>query len=113
MAEEKGSKGSAEDPIVITVDENRLLAAISYLNVLFLIPLLMGRREAYVRFHLKQGIVLFAVDVIAGAIVWVPLVGWLIGLFLVCVSIYGFLQALAGKKWTLPYVGKYAERIKL
>ncbi len=91
----------------------RLMAALSYLNVLFLVPLLFAKKDEFVKFHLKQGIVLFAAYVVASAVVWFPFVGWMIALFLLAVSIYGFLQALSGKEWKLPYIGDYASRIRL
>jgi len=96
-----------------TEGNRRLMAALSYLNILFLIPLLFAKKDAFVKFHLRQGIVLFAAYVVASAIVWFPVFGWMIGLFLLVISIYGFLQALYGKEWELPYIGKYATKIKL
>lgn len=109
MADDNKGKTTAE-----VMDSNRrLMAALSYLNILFLIPLLFAKKDKYVKFHLRQGIVLFAAYVVASAIVWFPVVGWMIAVFLLVVSIYGFLQALYGKEWELPYIGKYASRIKL
>ena len=98
----------------ISIDENRLMAALSYLGFLFLVPLLSGyKKDKFVNFHLRQGIVLFIVDVIASFIMWIPVIGWLLGLFLLVLSIYGFIQALTGKKWPLPYIGQYAEKINI
>ncbi|MEA3249925.1 MAG: hypothetical protein U9Q03_06275 [Patescibacteria group bacterium] len=90
-----------------------LMAALSYLNVLFLIPLLFAKKDKYVKLHLRQGIVLFAAYVIVSAVVWFPVIGWMLGLFLLVISIYGFLQALSGKEWELPYIGKYASKIRI
>lgn len=98
----------------ISVDENRLMAALSYLGFLFLVPLLVGnKKDKYVNFHLRQGIVLFIADVIASFVAWIPIIGWFIALFLFVLSIYGFIQALTGKKWKLPYIGQYAEKINV
>jgi uncharacterized membrane protein len=98
----------------ISIDENRLMAALSYLGFLFLVPLLSGhKKDKFVNFHLRQGIVLFIADVIAGFIMWIPVIGWLLCLFLLVLSIYGFIQALIGNKWQLPYIGQYAEKIKI
>ena len=98
----------------VKLDDNRnVLAALSYIGILFLIPLLAGQKDEFTKFHVQQGIVLFIVDVIASFIVWVPLIGWAIGILMLVVSIYGFLQALAGKRWELPYLAQYAKKIKL
>lgn len=109
MATDDKDKTEARD-----TDGNRhLMAALSYLNILFLIPLLFAKKDAFVSFHLRQGIVLFAVHVVASAIVWLPVIGWMLALFLLVVSIYGFLQALYGKEWELPHLGKYAKKMRI
>jgi len=40
-------------------DNRHLMAALSYLNILVLIPILFARRSQYVRYHANQGLVLF------------------------------------------------------
>lgn len=92
---------------------HRLMAGLSYLNILFLIPLLFAKKDSFVKFHLRQGLVLFAAYVVVSAIVWFPVIGWMAGLFLFVISVYGFIQALQGNEWELPYIGKYANKIRL
>ncbi|MFH1047853.1 MAG: hypothetical protein V1738_06130 [Patescibacteria group bacterium] len=111
------NEGQAQDKkpaTEISIDENRLMAALSYFGILFLIPLLVGnKKDPYVNFHLRQGIVLFIVDVVASIIAFIPIIGSLIALGLIIISIYAFVQALSGKKWVLPYIGQYAEKINV
>lgn len=100
-------KGASERPGI------RLLSAFSYVGILFIVPLLAAKDSKYAQFHIKQGIVLFIADVAASFIVWVPFVGWSLGLAMFIVSVYGFLQALRGEQWELPYLGQYARKINL
>ncbi len=97
-----------------SASDNKLMAALSYIGILFLIPLLTeAKNDEYVKFHVRQGIVLFVVDVVGSFIAWIPFIGWAIGLALLVVSIYGFIQAYEGKRWELPYLAKYAKQIKI
>ena len=96
------------------------MAALSYVFVLCLIPLLLSRDSAYVQFHAKQGLVLFIVEVVvmilASVLVFIPLLGWLANLvmylFVFIMAITGFVKALQGKKWEMPWLGSYAKKLK-
>ncbi|MFH0819857.1 MAG: hypothetical protein V1892_02385 [bacterium] len=100
------------------IEENRYWAALSYLWILFLFPLIFRKKSHFAQFHAKQGLVL----TLAWFVVWVlgaiPVLGWLIiiplgNLILVILSVLGILNALAGKYWKIPYLHQYAEKIKL
>ena len=107
-------KAEAPKPVSSpSVDQNRILAAISYFGILFLIPLLIVKNDEFVKFHVKQGIVWFAVWFIASFIMWLPLIGWSIGVVIFALSCYAGYQAYEGKRWELPYLAKYAQQIKL
>ena len=96
------------------VDNKKLMAALSYLGILFLIPLLTdAKNDENVKFHIRQGIVLFIIDVFASFIVWIPFIGQAVGLVLLIVSVYGFVQAYQGIRWEMPVVGQYAKQIKI
>lgn len=105
-------KGKGKD-----IDENRLLAAIGYLGILCLIPLLGKRNSAFAQFHGKQGLVIL----IAWLILWVanivPILGqiaWALGsLVLLIYVILGIIHALNGDYWEMPILGQYAKQIKL
>ncbi len=98
-------------------EENKLIAAIGYLGILCLIPLLLKKDSAFAQFHGKQGLVIL----ISWLILWVgnvvPLLGqlvWLVGsLALLILIIMGMIHALNGEMWELPVLGKYAKQIKL
>jgi uncharacterized membrane protein len=95
------------------IEDNKVMAALSYVGILCLVPLLAAKTSKFAQFHAKQGLVLFVVDVVVSFIAWIPLVGWAIGMAALIVSIYGFVQALQGAYWELPYLGDYAKKINL
>jgi fumarate reductase subunit D len=99
------------------ISENHILAALSYLWLLFLIPLLTKKEDPYCQFHAKQGLVLFLFSLLIVVIGVLPVLGWLVSffgwLFVSILSIVGFIYALMGKEWEMPVLGKYAKKIKL
>lgn len=117
-----------------------LLATVGYIPLLFFLPLFVGTREPYARFHGRQSLVLFAAvivfnlavgvsDLLLGRVLgsmfllgfFFKAVAWLIHYpagFVVAVAyavlvIIGIVQAATGQYWRIPVVGVYAERLKL
>lgn len=90
---------------------------ISYLGILCLIPLLLKSKDKFVQHHAKQGLVLFIFEIILIVVGFLPLLGWLLGflgwIFAVLMSIMGIINALAGKLWQMPILGKYKSKIDL
>lgn len=116
----KKTKSPKKNPVIakvkigdeeLKITENRLAAALSYVWVLCLLPLLGQRHDKFVQAHAKQGLVLFLVELVGMLFFWVPLFGQLLFLALVGLSIAGIYKALSGKTWTMPILGRYAEEI--
>ena len=99
------------------VDDTKVIAAIGYLGVLCLIPLILKKDSKFAQHHGKQGLVLLIAWVFVWTISLVPVLGWIIGFFggiaLLILMIIGILKALAGEEWVIPVIGKYADQIKL
>lgn len=99
------------------VEENKGMAAIAYLGILCLIPLLAKKDSPFAQYHAKQGLMLFILEVILGFVWVIPFVGWIIGtvgwLFAFILFIMGLMNALGGKTQPLPVIGKYAENWKI
>jgi len=97
--------------------DDKIIAAIGYIWILFLIPLLLKSKNEYCQFHAKQGLVLFGFSIIISIIGVIPILGWLVAflgwIIVVIFTILGFLNALQGKKWQMPYLGKFAKKINL
>jgi len=102
-------------PIVFDpdIESSRLVAALSYIWILFLIPLLLKRDSKFAQFHAKQGLVLFVIELIATLIMWIPLVGWLLFVIIIILAVAGVIRAYNGEWWKMPYIYNWSEKIKI
>jgi len=103
------------------INDNKVLAALSYVFILCFIPLLMAKESKYAQFHAKQGLVLFIVEVVlmvaSNILIFIPILGWFVMmvayLAVTIASIVGILKALEGEKWEMPVLGDYAKKLKI
>jgi len=99
------------------IEENKVIAAIGYIGILCLIPLLGKKESKFAQFHGKQGLVLFISWIIVWIVGVIPFLGWILAFLgsiaLLILSILGIVQALSGKYWKIPFLAQYAEKIKL
>jgi len=95
------------------VEANKNIAALSYVWILCLVPLLGRRDSEYAQFHAKQGLVLFIIELIASLFIWFPLFGQLLMLALIVVSVVGIVKTLNGEWWEIPFIHEWSKRIKL
>jgi len=90
------------------VEENKVIAAISYLGILCLVPLLLKKDSQYAQFHGKQGLVLLIAWVVFGAVMMIPILGWLVGLLgnIACLilMIVGLVNALQGVQYIFIFL---------
>ncbi|MDO8592704.1 MAG: hypothetical protein Q7R92_02945 [bacterium] len=91
------------------IEKNKSAAALSYVWILFLIPLLGKKHSKFCQFHAKQGLILFLLSFVA----WFPLVGWLIGLAVIVISVMGIVKCLNGAWWKIPYLYNFSKKINL
>jgi uncharacterized membrane protein len=108
-------------------DAERWYAAIGYLFFLCFVALWKAKESRFVRFHARQGFLLFLAECVAFVAVAVidrtvgrlPFLGLLVvviaqvfvyltALFL---SVMGFVKALFGERWEMPFLGPYREKI--
>ncbi|MBU1166795.1 DUF4870 domain-containing protein [Patescibacteria group bacterium] len=106
------------------LEDSQPLTYLSYVGLLFLVPLLAKRESKFAQFHAKQGmtlyiglfVILFAVAFVA----WIPFIGWMVMMLvypaaiiftLVCM-ILGLINVSRGEMKPLPVVGDLAEKIK-
>jgi len=99
------------------IEENKLLAMISYFWLLFLIPMFGKRDSAYAQFHAKQGLTLFVFSIIASIASMIPIIGWLLfswigGILVLVLFVIGLINSLSGKCEELPIIGKWFNNIK-
>lgn len=101
-------------PVVVDIDERRLMAALSYAAVLVVVPLLVSRQDPYVRFHAKQGLVLLIGLALALlGVVWVPAIGTLLFVVVVLLDLAGLVQAMLGRQWKIPGVYHLGELFRI
>ena len=99
------------------IEKNRVLAALGYLGILCFVPLLARRQSPYAQFHAKQGVVLFFAETVVFFVTIIPFIGHLIWLgamaVLIAFSLFGYVKALQGEAWELPYLSHYTKYIEL
>lgn len=100
------------------IQSTKGLACLSYLGILFLIPMFVNKNSAYTRYHVNQGIVLFIFDI--AVLVVASIIGFIVtftGLTLlsfivtllyilqIVLIIMGIVNAVSGKVKPLPIIG--------
>ncbi len=99
---------------IVDVDEDKLMAALSYIGVLVLVPLLVKRDNPFVRWHAKQGlVVLIGIALSLMTAAWVPALGNVLFLLLLLAAVVGLVQALLGRRWRIPIIGHIADSFKI
>lgn len=113
MEEVKKVEKSSSD-----VEENKVMAAISYLGILFLIPLLAKKDSAYAQYHAKQGMILFIFEVLFSFVSMIPLIGWFVimpigSIISLVLLVMGLINALSGQTKPLPLIGSFADKFQI
>lgn len=106
------------------IESNKLLAALSYLGILVLVPIFAAKDSPFARFHASQGVNLLILDVIWGvvtgiitailgaigigvlSVLW-GIVSWLVSIVLLLVAVVGIINAVQGKAKELPVIGGF------
>lgn len=96
--------------------KNTGMAVVAYL--IFFVPLLTeAKDDPFVKFHVKQGLVLFLAWIVLTIFSVVPVIGWFLGpilsLGLLILMVIGILNAVNGETKELPLIGQYASKINL
>lgn len=91
------------------------MAVVAY--ILFFIPLLTdAKNDPFVKYHVKQGLVLFITWFIVAAISWLPMVylfSWVLHVGLFVLFVIGVMNAVQGKEAPLPLIGQFADKIHI
>ncbi|GEM_PF-881220 len=95
---------------------DRLLSGVSYLGVLSLLPVILHVKSDYVRFHAKQGLLLFIGEIIFTLVWIIPFIGWVAGFlgWIICLilSLVGLIKSLAGRYWRAPVLSRFVDKVK-
>lgn len=115
-------QGSAKKAEMVSPEKNpsndRFIAAIGYVGALCLIPLIFARHSAFAQEHAKQGLVLSLIAVVMKVFssgLWrIPFGGFLTtiaGFAVFVAAVMGFIKALQGERFDIPYVSDWARKI--
>lgn len=96
--------------------KNTTMAAIAY--IVFFIPLLTDdRNDPFIKFHVKQGMVLFVAWCAAGLATAIPFIGKMVQPLLMlavfALTVTGMYGAYKGGQKQLPFIGKLADSFKI
>lgn len=111
------------------IEQNKVMAVLSYFGILVLVPILAAKDSLFARFHANQGLVLFIVMIgwlivdsiltaILRAILWRSLGLWsiyslcslllnLVYIAFAVLAVIGIVNALNGKAKELPLIGRF------
>lgn len=119
METNQQNQGSAMPPQTPGDNNNQadqtLMGILAYLGILIVIPFFTeSKNNPFVKFHIKQGLVLLIAEIIATVLVAIPFFGWflspLIWLASVAFSIVGILNVLNKQTKELPVIGHMASK---
>jgi len=91
-------------------NDDKPVVILSYLFLLFLIPLLTKKDSAFAQYHAKQGLVLTICWFIAPLTMFLAPLAYLFCLVMV---IIGIMNVVNNKMTPLPLIGQFAEKFKL
>lgn len=113
MAKKKTTKATSKTSKQKDAEINKVMAALSYVWILCLIPLLGKKDSEFVQFHAKQGFILFIVEILASLVVWFPLFGQLFMLLLIIIAVMGVIKALNEEWWEIPIIYDWSKKLKI
>lgn len=94
-------------------EKNTGMAVVSYL--VFFVPLLTDdAKDPFVKFHVKQGLLLVISFIASSILTWIPFIGYFMSqlayLLVAVIWVLGVINAISGKQEPVPVIGKYAEK---
>lgn len=87
------------------IEINKAVAALSYISILFVIPLILKRESKFCQFHAKQGLILFFFN-------WMLLIPVLNLVFLVIIVV-SIVKTVDGKMWEIPFVYEWSKKFNI
>ncbi len=106
-------QGGAPTPAPAAADNTTLMGVLAYIGPLVIIPYLTAKDNPFVKFHIKQGLVLLVAEAILwvlGSMVymlWMVLQFVNLGLFIL--AILGIVNVIQKKEAEVPLLGQFAK----
>jgi len=97
-------------------EANVLMGILAYIGPLIVVSYLVAKDDPFVKFHIKQGLLLVIVEVTVWMLMmtlWIlfPLLQ-LVNLGVLILAIVGIVHAAKSEKKELPFIGHYAKNFK-
>ena len=99
------------------MDNKPMLAAGAYIGPLVIVSYILGKDDTFIKYHIKQGLVLFVIEV---AIWFLSMVAWplwlllnILNLAVLVLVILGIVNVVQGKEKELPIVGQFSSYFKI
>lgn len=109
------------------IRDNTVMAVLSYIGILVLVPMFAAKESKFARFHANQGLTLFIAEAAYGVVTWLlkkiiwlivySWAGWiytviatvlsLIGVVFAVLALFGIINVANGKAKELPVLGKF------
>ncbi len=96
-------------------NNNTVMGVLAYIGPLVIVPYLTNKNNDFVKFHTKQGLVLFGLEIIImvlGNMMYLWMLGSLLNLATLVLSIIGIVNVVQGEKKELPVIGSWASSLK-
>lgn len=87
--------------------ENALLAAVACIPGISIVIFFIETKDVFVRYLAAQ----YSLLCLLYLVTWIPIIGWLIPLFILIVTIMGAVKAYKGERFDLPVISKLAVNI--
>lgn len=110
-------KSAILKPMETVSKKSKILAVISYIPFppLFLVTLFAAPHDSFAEFHGKQGLAIFLASFVVWILSLIPLIAiaaYLCVIALIVADIIAIVQSFLGRRWNIPVLGRYAQRIK-
>jgi fumarate reductase subunit D len=107
---------SDEDAKRKMIDEGKAAAMLGYIPFMCFVPLIKMRDNPFAFRHGKQGLVLFIIEIIA-VVFLLPKISDLVwsGVIVLCLAaaVAGIIFSVQGQEWKIPFVGDWADKLKI
>ena len=97
-------------------EEGRMAAIMSYIPILCFVPLLNMKENKEARFHARQGVMLFLIELIAAIFLIDGISDFVFKAVLIiaaALAVFGIYFALQGKNYKLPIIGDLVQKSKM
>ncbi len=89
------------------IEQNKDIAAFSYLWIMSVAVYFLRRKSPFARFHAKQAMILFTLSIV---VFFVPVISKLLELGILALMVLGFINAAQGQRKDIPLVGPLSRR---